>query len=264
MFTIGEFSKLGRISPRMLRYYDAMGLLRPTRIGENGYRYYDAAQLETLAEIETLKDYGFALSEIGELLTLSEQELAVRLHRRRLAAYDEIYTLRKKLRQLEDAMMKMEKCNLLKDQYHVIVMETPAQRVYGIRRKINISETGDLFDELYKKVDELGLTRCGAAQQVYLGEEFSYESMDIEAQVEVSGEHPDVKIIPARLCVATTHIGPFEGLHNAYDAICSWLAEHPEYRVTGPSVERYLKDVDMVKNEEELETGILFPVEKLQ
>ena len=56
MFTIGEFSKLGRISPRMLRYYDAMGLLRPTRIGENGYRYYEAAQLETLAEIETLKD----------------------------------------------------------------------------------------------------------------------------------------------------------------------------------------------------------------
>ena len=79
MFTIGEFSKLGRISPRMLRYYDAMGLLRPTRIGENGYRYYEAAQLETLAEIETLKDYGFALSEIGELLTLSGQELAVRL-----------------------------------------------------------------------------------------------------------------------------------------------------------------------------------------
>lgn len=38
-------------------------------------------------------------------------------------AYDEIYTLRKKLRQMEDAMMKMEKCNLLKDQYHVIVME---------------------------------------------------------------------------------------------------------------------------------------------
>lgn len=264
MFTIGEFSKLGRISPRMLRYYDAMGLLRPSCIGENGYRYYEAAQLETLAQIETLKDYGFALSEIGELLTLSGQELAVRLHRRRLAAYDEIHTLRKRLRQMEDAMMKMEKCNLLKDQYHVIVMKTPAQRVYGIRRKINISETGDLFDELYKKVDELGLTRCGAAQQVYLGEEFSYESMDVEAQVEVCGEHPDVKIIPARLCVATTHTGPFEGLHNAYDAICTWLAEHPEYKVTGPSIERYLKDVDRVKSEEELETGILFPVEKVQ
>lgn len=83
MFTDGEFSKLGRIySPRMLRYYDAMGLLRPP-YGENGYRYYDAAQPH-LAETRHWKDYGFALSEIGELLTLSEQELAVRLHRRRL------------------------------------------------------------------------------------------------------------------------------------------------------------------------------------
>ncbi|WP_195269055.1 MerR family transcriptional regulator [Eubacterium sp. 1001713B170207_170306_E7] len=264
MFTIGEFSKLGRVSPRMLRYYDAMGLLRPSSIGENGYRYYEAAQLETLSQIETLKSYGFALSEIGSLLELPEHELAARLHRRRLDAYDEIYALRKKLRHMEDAMMKMEKSDLLKDQYHVIVMETPAQRVYGIRRKINISETGDLFDELYRKVDALGLKRCGAAQQVYLGEEFNYESMDIEAQVEVSGEDPDIKVIPARLCVATTHTGPFEGLHNAYDAICSWLAEHPEYKVTGPSVERYLKDVDAVKSEEELETGILFPVEKVQ
>ena len=38
MLTIGEFSRLGHISARMLRHYDSIGLLHPARIGEeNGY-----------------------------------------------------------------------------------------------------------------------------------------------------------------------------------------------------------------------------------
>lgn len=249
----------------MLRYYDAMGLLRPERIGaENGYRYYSSEQLKTLAKIETLKGYGFGLTEIGALLAMSEDELAERLHHRRLAAYDEIHALKKRLREMEDAMMKMEKSNLLKDKYHVIVMETPAQRVYGIRRTINISETEEIFDELYKKVEALGLKRSGVAQQIYLGEEFDYQNMDIEAQVEVSGEHQDISEIPPRLCVVTTHNGPCSGVHHAYDAICTWMTEHPEYRVVGPSIERYLVDTDTAETEDDLKTGVLFPVEKVE
>ncbi|MBP3519824.1 MAG: MerR family DNA-binding transcriptional regulator, partial [Oscillospiraceae bacterium] len=40
MLTIGEFSRLCRVSPRMLRYYESQGLLQPETVGENGYRYY--------------------------------------------------------------------------------------------------------------------------------------------------------------------------------------------------------------------------------
>ena len=40
MLTIGDFSRLSRITPRMLRHYDALGLLRPEEVGDNGYRYY--------------------------------------------------------------------------------------------------------------------------------------------------------------------------------------------------------------------------------
>ena len=55
MLTIGEFSRLSHVSARMLRYYDAMGLLRPDRVGENGYRYYSESQLMDLVRIERLK-----------------------------------------------------------------------------------------------------------------------------------------------------------------------------------------------------------------
>ena len=81
MLTISEFARLGQVSARKLRHYDIMGLLRPLRVGEeNGYRYYDAAQLGQLRRIEALKSYGFALAEIRELLPLDEAALAERIH----------------------------------------------------------------------------------------------------------------------------------------------------------------------------------------
>lgn len=57
--------------------------------------------------------------------------------------------------------------------------------------------------------------------------------------------------------------GPYESIRYAYDAICTWMEKHTEYRVCAPAIERYLKDEDMAQSPEELETGILFPVEKI-
>ena len=64
MLTIGDFSRLSRITPRMLRHYDALGLLRPEEVGDNGYRYYRQEQLSDLMRIQWLKGYGFSLGEI--------------------------------------------------------------------------------------------------------------------------------------------------------------------------------------------------------
>lgn len=265
MFTIGEFSRLCHVSSRMLRHYDAMGLLRPAHTSsENGYRYYDSAQLSTLLQIETLKGYGFALAQIPELLALPQEELAKRVHIQRLKAYEELHELRKTLRRMEDDIMNMEGKSMLQDKYHIIVMENPPQRVFGIRRKINIAQTHELFEELYREMEKRGLKRAGAAQLLYHDEEFSYENMDAEAQVQVCGEHPDVTEIPAQKCVVTTHIGPYDTLKYAYDAICAWMAQHPEYKMAGPAIERYIKDENSVSDPDDLETGILFPVIELE
>ena len=62
MLKIGDFSKLSRVSIRMLRHYDEIGLLRPVRIDpETGYRYYEAEQLFLAGRINALKDMGFGL-----------------------------------------------------------------------------------------------------------------------------------------------------------------------------------------------------------
>ena len=63
MLKIGDFSKLSRVSVRMLRYYDEIGLLKPAEIDRfTDYRYYSEAQLPTVCRITALRDMGFGLS----------------------------------------------------------------------------------------------------------------------------------------------------------------------------------------------------------
>lgn len=70
MFSIGEFAKHGRVSVRMLRHYDAIGLLPPARVDPfTGYRSYQADQLSQLNRIVALRDLGFGLDQIAQLLT---------------------------------------------------------------------------------------------------------------------------------------------------------------------------------------------------
>jgi predicted transcriptional regulator YdeE len=66
MFTIGDFARLGRVSVRMLRHYDAVGLLEPAAVDRfTGYRYYRADHLRRLNRIVALKELGFTLQPSG-------------------------------------------------------------------------------------------------------------------------------------------------------------------------------------------------------
>lgn len=264
MLTIGGFSKTGSISRRMLRHYDDIGLLRPAYIAENGYRYYDEAQLTVLAQIEQLKRYGFTLAQVMELLPLSQDELAQRIHEKRLAAHRQLCELKKTLRAMEEHIVKMEGTGMMQEKYHIIVMDAPAQTVFALRRTINVSETHRLFQDLKEEMKKRGLKRSGVTQLIYMGDEFSYEAMDVEAQIEVTGSGEGVKTIPAQAYAATTHIGPYEAVHYAYEALQSWFSDHPEYEATGGGIERYIKDEEDVSSPEELETGVLFPVRKVK
>ena len=69
MFRIGDFSRIARVSCRLLRYYDEIGLLKPSATGsDSGYRYYTSTQLERLNRILVLKDLGFSLDEVTRIV----------------------------------------------------------------------------------------------------------------------------------------------------------------------------------------------------
>ena len=69
LLTIGEFARLSRLSPKALRMYDDLGLLRPFRVDEwSGYRYYAPAQLERARLVAWLRRLGMPLARIGAVV----------------------------------------------------------------------------------------------------------------------------------------------------------------------------------------------------
>ena len=69
MLNIGEFARLGQVSPRMLRHYDELGLLDPALVDpDSGYRLYSVRQLSQLHRVVALRDMGFTLEQIREIL----------------------------------------------------------------------------------------------------------------------------------------------------------------------------------------------------
>ena len=262
MLTIGEFSRLSRVTPRMLRHYDAVGLLRPEAIGENGYRYYRQEQLSDLVRIQWLKGYGFSLHEIKSLLALEDSRLLEHLRQRRLAIYQELDAKQALLHRLETDILRMEGMPIMEKMYHVVVMEDPEQKVFSIRKTIGVDQYHALFEQLRQEAAARGLTQAGPIQMLYHDPDFNHESSDVEAQMVVAQDGPDVTVKPRFTCAAVQHRGSYENLHLAYEALCAWLAEHTEYRPCAPAMDRYLNDPHQTPPEA-LETGVLFPVERV-
>ena len=80
------------------------------------------------------------------------------------------------------------------------------------------------------------LNGCIAIDTLKEPEELLDFLMDVEAQAAVDADGPNVSVIPAGTFAAVTHTGPYENIKYAYDALCGWVAHHPEYKVCGPAV----------------------------
>jgi protein phosphatase len=77
LLTIGEFARRSRLSPKALRLYDELGLLRPCRVDEwSGYRYYAPSQLERARLVGWLRRLGMPLAQIGAVVESPPAEAA--------------------------------------------------------------------------------------------------------------------------------------------------------------------------------------------
>src|SRR6266496_2382683 len=112
MFAIGDFARHGRVSVRMLRHYDAIGLLRPAHVDPaTGYRSYTAGQLARLNRIVALKDLGFTLEQVRAILDdkVGIDELRGMLRLRQAELQSQIATDSARLAQVEARLQIIER-----------------------------------------------------------------------------------------------------------------------------------------------------------
>ena len=74
MMTVKQICRLTGISVRTLHHYDAIGLLKPTKVTEAGYRLYDDAALERLYMILVFRELDLSLAEIANILNAPDYD----------------------------------------------------------------------------------------------------------------------------------------------------------------------------------------------
>jgi DNA-binding transcriptional MerR regulator len=99
-WSIQQIARLAGTTSRTLRHYGDIGLLPPTRIGGNGYRYYDDAALVRLQRILLLRQLGLGLPAIAEVLAGHEDDAA--------ALHSHLRWLRSEQRRLSDQVASVE------------------------------------------------------------------------------------------------------------------------------------------------------------
>ncbi|MET0933248.1 MAG: MerR family transcriptional regulator [Mycetocola sp.] len=106
-WSIQEIARHAGTTSRTLRHYGDVGLLRPSRVGANGYRYYDEDALVRLQRILLLRDLGLGLPAIADVLAQSTDSAgALRTHLDWLRQEQDRLTLQ--IAAVEDTLNKLE------------------------------------------------------------------------------------------------------------------------------------------------------------
>lgn len=89
MYSTGKLSEISGVSSRTLRYYDEIGLLKPSFINESGYRYYDDKEVALLQQILFYKERGFDLQTIKEIIYSKDFDISSALEEHLLSLEEE-------------------------------------------------------------------------------------------------------------------------------------------------------------------------------
>ncbi|MCG5442624.1 MerR family transcriptional regulator [Micromonospora sp. NIE79] len=254
MFTIGDFARLGRVSVRMLRHYDSIGLLPPASVDPHtGYRFYRADQLRRLNRVIALKELGLTLEQVraivDDAVDVAELRGMLRLRRSQLAEQLAADTAR--LTAVEARLRMIESEGRMTTQ-DVVLKEIAPVRVAELTA-VAASYQGEdigpviqpLYPELFRRLDAAGITPTGPGIAWYEPADSGGDAVVVHAGVLVDAEPsaaPDVVVrdLPELRNAATIiHHGAMDDVEPSMQALARWIEDNG-YRTDGFAREVYL------------------------
>lgn len=271
LLPIGRFSSLSRISVRMLRHYDAHGVLVPADIdASNGYRRYAPAQLSEAAAIRRLRDVGFGVSAIGALLAVRGTpafDEALRAQRLDLAAAVDDAVLR--LRLIDTLIQEP---TMTDTQERAALTVLPAQTIVYLRDTVpDYAGEGLLWQRFLPALQEQGIVCGEPGGCIEHDDEFRESDVDESVFLPVpegtaAAAPLGVLSAPERRVVTATVAGPYpQAIGRAHELITAYVSAHglELSRTPGdPATHHfniYLNDPSTVP-EEQLRTRVVVPV----
>lgn len=255
----------------MLRHYDELGLLAPIRVDpDTGYRYYGEDQLPTAFRINALKDMGFGLAAIGEILACTGDKEALGLHLQRKQA--ELQALSRqtayRLRLLDTALEGLRKDDETM-KYDVTLKTFPERYAATLRMHIpNYEQEGLLWNQLMEETAPLHLIPddpcyCCA---VFHDKEYKESDVDVEVHMTVKGQYPDtshVKFVtlPEVTVASAVCKGSYEQMPAIVEAVTGWVTANG-YTFDGPAFNIYHVSPHETSDPNQFVTEVCYPVKK--
>lgn len=256
MLKIGDFSKLGQVSIRMLRHYDEMGLLKPAHIDQfTDYRFYTIDQLPRLNRILALKDLGLSLEQIRAVLTedISAAQLHGMLITKQAELEREVLENQRRLRRVQARIQQIEQEGH-ESPYEIVLKQTAPLSVLAVRRSIpHVSQMKDyrytMYQTVYAALERAGLERAGPEMAFYHNTSYTEDDIEMEAALVVQPPSAaNVAIAPADylytvpatpLLATTLHQGVLRDVVHAISAVFRWIGSN-NYMACGPIREIHL------------------------
>lgn len=265
LLRIGTFSTLSRISVRMLRYYQARGVLAPARTDPfSGYRYYRADQLVDAHLVVQLRDAGFPVASIARLVAPTDParaEAAIAAQRAELLRRQD--ALRGQLLALDRVSTTLRGHLIMTD---VTVTTLPQMTVAGLRRIIaNYHEEGVLWREIMPLLEKSGarLPDGGIGGATYYDADYREADVDVEVWLQVAAPFDaapplECRTLPAQRIVTATVRGDYSQMPTATTAIGAYIADHGLR--TGPMFNIYRVSPAQSDDPGSWVTDVCFPI----
>jgi DNA-binding transcriptional MerR regulator len=283
MFRIGEFSKFSRVSIKMLRHYDRLGLLKPARIDPaTRYRYYSADQLPRLNRILALRDLGLSLEQIAPLLDEAVSLVQIRgmLALKRAELEQHLLNERRRLDRIEARLGQIDQQGRAQA-VEIIVRRIEPICAAALRQVIDDNEDMRyLFEEVEMHVARHHARADQAPLAIYHDAEYREGELDVEVAIPVSAHLPGTSRITVYelsgydSVACLVHSGRYDAMDETNAALLTWI-ETNGYGIAGASREVYLRfsaaglDIDLppaylTHNADEFVTEVQIPVTRNQ
>ena len=263
MFSIGEFSRIARVTPRQLRHYEELDLFKPERIDpETGYRFYSALQLPRLNRILALKELGLSLTQILRLLdaNISAEEIRGMLTMRKAQIEQTLRDELERVRSIEARLWQIEEQGELFDD--VVLKAMPARTFLSIRQIVPSKEEGfALMAEVQRALPPLiGRNVVGQFALLFPSESFEIENIDVEMGLLPAGDVPETvllsdgkamtaRTLPAVETMATLVCVGIANHERCYGRLGTWM-EHHHFQLAGPGWEVLIEPFHPTKADE--------------
>ena len=156
-YTVRKLAQLSGVSVRTLHFYDEIGLLKPARVGENQYRYYEEEQLLALQQILFLRELGFELKKIQSVMGRPEFDRVEALRAHREVLFKEQARMRELISTIDQTLDKLKGDRRMKtkmkdkDLYHGFAPEKQAEYEEYIKNRFGVDNEAWLESQKHVK-----------------------------------------------------------------------------------------------------------------